>query len=490
MRGAARRMRCSATNSLLAFCLLAVSFDAGAAISFGARTQIWPFMFVEGHSLSADEKMKYEVAVGNLDRYSELGATWNIVDVWQDNDGPDGFSRLDRVVQEHERRGIQVALRLLETPEIYDDIRSGGDSAARALRDYRQWTGQIARKYGARARYYMISNEADHDIGYNRPIYKAFRRVTVDEYREVLRAAYESIHAVDARLRVADCGVSSYSLAVSVMDDLALSGRPGDALAFWRSMDYAEANESERSLARLAGMLASAESRRRIEFTRRSTAELTPYRDVYQLHHYYGPAPIPAVLDWIRARMGKSAASRPIVAGEVGYLIPAKRGTTWDGRPTNIADMARYSEVAHGTSVAETFAALAGNGVSDILYWQMRFHTAYHGPAASLFNDSQSPGDFRTTYPADVFKTVAREMTGAFPVVTTPGLHDGGLVEYRFRRGGDFSVLWAIDGKPFTTPLAFRGRVVQIADAAGRPVSPVGPNGDVGTAPIFVYWQP
>lgn len=476
-----------------ALCLLTLAMGARGEIAFGARTQIWPFLFADqaggSPGQTTDQRVKYEVATGNLDRYRELGATWNIVDVWQDVDGPDGFRRLDRVFNEHERRGIEVALRLLERQKIYDEIRSGGEAAANALREYRQWIQQIARRYGTRVRYYMISNETDHDIGYNSPAYRAFRRISVDEYRELLRTAYESIHAVDARLKVADHGVSSYSLALAVMADLATAGRPGDALAFWRSMAYEVPDDGERTLPRLLGRLANAESRRRIEFARRSTAELTTYRDVYQLHHYYGPVPLPAVLEWIRGQLARTDASQPIVAAEVGYLIPAKKGTSWDGRPVSIADMSRYSAVSHGTSIAQTIATLAGHGINDILYWQIRFHTAHHGPAASLFPAAQSRDDFRWIYPAEVFRFVAREMTGASPMAPTPGLREGDLVEYRFQRNDDFSLLWTTDGKAITIPPALRTRIDRMVDAAGRPVGPASANGDIGTAPVFVYWQ-
>ncbi len=480
-------------RSFGALCLLTLALNAHGEITFGARTQIWPFLFAaradDSPGLTSDEQIKFDVAIGNLDRYRDLGATWNIVDVWQDVDGPDGFLRLDRVVSEHERRGIGVALRILERPEIYDQIRSGGEIAANALREYRRWTEQIARRYGARIRYYMISNEADHDIGYNRPTYRAFRLISVDEYRELLRTAYESIHAVDAGLKVADHGVSSYSLALAVMADLVSAGHPGDALTFWRSMAYEVPDDGERSLPRLLGRIASADSRRRIEFARRSTAELTPYRDVYQLHHYYGPAPLPALLHWIRGQLAGSDGSQPVVAAEVGYLTPAKKGTSWDGRPVSIADMGRYSEISHGTSIAETIATLAGNGIDDILYWQIRFHTAYHGPTASLYRDTPSRDDFRSTFPAEVFRFIAREMSGASPVAPTPDLQDGGLVEHRFRRDGEFSVLWAADGGAVTIPPGVRARTSRVADAAGRPVGTADRHDNLGTGPVFVYWQ-
>jgi hypothetical protein len=129
--------------------------------------------------------MKIAVASANLDRYRALGITWNIVDAWQDLDGPDEFRRLERAIAEHEQRGIQVAIRLLETPEIYDRIRAGGDAAADSLRAYGAWTGAIARRFGSRVRYYLVSNEADHDIGYNRAVYRPFRRISAEEYREL-----------------------------------------------------------------------------------------------------------------------------------------------------------------------------------------------------------------------------------------------------------------------------------------------------------------
>lgn len=473
--------------------LLGLFLNAHAAISFGARTQIWPFLFADavsdGPAPSADEKTKSEVAVGNLDRYAELGATWNIVDVWQDVDGPDGFRRLERVVAEHERRGIRVALRILERPEIYDDIRGGGTSAARALGEYGQWMRQIARKFGTRVRYYMISNEADHDIGFNRTSYRRFRPVTVEEYRELLRTAYETIKAVDARLKVADDGASSWSLCLAVMDDLTFSGSPGDALAFWRAMAYESPDKGERTVIGLARMLSSADSRHRIEFVRRSTAELTPYRDVYQLHHYFGPDVLPDILGWIRSQLGQAGAEQPILAAEVGYTTPAKMGTAWDGRPMNVADIARYSETDHGTSIAKVVATLGGSGVQDILYWQMRFHV-FHSPDVPLFPASGSRDGFQPGYPARVFKFVAGELSGASAVASTTELRDGNLVEYRFRREADFSTLWAPGGTTATFPPSLRSRIARMSDVVGTPVNPDQWDGRVGAAPIFVYWQP
>lgn len=468
----------------LAFSLLAAPPEAGAEIAFGARTQIWPFLFTGKPLTTSDEKTKLAVTLGNLDRYRELGLTWNIVEAWQGVDGPDGFRRLDRVFGEHEERGIQVALRVLETPEIYDDIRAGGDRKEAALGAYRGWVRQLASRYGARARYYMISNEADHDIGYNRPRYGAFRRVTADEYGELLRTAFEGIHAVDAKLRVADSGISSYSLALAVMADLTLAGRPGDALAFWRSMDYAVPSDGERTMARLVGRLADAESRRRIEFTRRTVTGLGAWRDVYQLHHYYGAAALKPVLEWLRTNIPRS---QPIMAGEVGYLIPTKPGRSWDGRPVNVADMDRYSEVDHGLSLARNVAVLAGEGVEDILYWDLRFHVPIP-TAASLYPPSPSRDAFRSGYPAEVFAQAVRELTGAVATRSfAPDLE--GIMEYRFRRGEEFSIIWVPSGRDEALPADRRGRVSRVTDATGAVLPLMRLEAPIGPSPVYVHWR-
>lgn len=481
--------RCLPALLLVAW-LLAAAPPAPAGTSFGVRTQIWPFLFVTdgavGPGATTDEQIKAAVTIGNLDRYVTIGAHWNIVDVWQEVDGPDGWVRLDQVMAEHERRGIQAALRLLERPEIYDDVARGGDDAGRALAEYHGWVGQLAARYGSRARCYMISNEADHDIGHNRPVYRRFRPVTVDEYGRLLAIAYRAIKDVDPRLVVADHGVSAYSLALAVMQELALAGRPDEALAFWRTMAYEAPGDGDRNMTRMISRLASADARHRIEFARRTVADLAPYRDVYQLHHYHGPVILPRVLAWVRRRLG-AAAAQPIMAGEVGYLVPARAGMSWDGRPMNVADMSRYSEVDHGISLAKNLAILAGSGVGDVLYWQLRFHVD-RDTAASLYPPSAQRDDFRPGNPARVFGFLAGELSRASAVDAGPS--GGGLVEYRFHHESEFSVAWAAGDAPITLDPARSRNVARVVDATGAPLAGAGWDGRIGPAPVVVYWTP
>lgn len=463
--------------------LLALPAAATAGVGFGARTQIWPFLFGTEGSLTADEAVKLDVAMGNLDRYRELGATWNIVDVWQEADGPDGYRRLDHVIAQHEARGIQVALRLLETPEIYDAIAAGGRTADAALDAYREWVGGLARHVGAKARYYLISNEVDHDIGYNRPSYRAFRHVRPEEYRSLLHAAYDTIHAVDPRLVVADQGTSSWSVALAVMGDMVASGDLTGALAFWRAMDYHSPGDAQRTVPRLLAMLAGADSRRRMGFARAATGGMRSSRDVFQFHHYHGPAVLPATLRWIR----EQGVTEPIVATEVGFLIPTRKGKSWDGREINVADMARYVPGAHAASVAAVLATLAGSGVRDILYWQLRFHVD-RDPAASLFPPASGRNDFSAGPPARAFAFAARMLGEAVPA-PAPSRVPEGVTEFRFQGASLFSVIWSASGS-FTLDAGLRGRVTGVADVAGTAIAPGDWDGQVGPSPLYVTWRP
>lgn len=474
------------------FVLLAATvMSAEAAIAFGARTQVWPFMFVDGagarHGAGYSDQIKSDVAIGNLDQYAVLDAEWNIVDVWQDIDGRDGYRRLANVIDAHEQRGIAVSLRLLERPELYDELRKGGAEGERALREYQDWLKGVASKFGARIRYYMISNEVDHDIGFNRVMYKKFRQVEFDEYARVLRAGYEAIKSVNGALQVTDHGVSSYSLCLAVMSDMVAGGDIDGALRFWQGMDYGSDEEGERSSFKLLRMLVRGDSRHRIEMARRTAVESQRYTDVFQLHHYFGPKVVPEVLRWLRARMEEGGQVRPILAAEVGYRMPMKKGKAWDGRPMNVADMDAYSEKDHGNSLARTIAALAGNGVEDILYWQMRFHNE-RSPTACLYPAAETRGEFRNTYPAEVFRTLVLHLSGAVPAGSAAASDKVGYQEYRFHKGRDFSLLWA-DGAEAEIPLALRDGIEAALGVDGRELDLAAGGWRVGVEPVLVKWR-
>jgi hypothetical protein len=475
--------------------LVLLALGAGAAeggMDFGARTQIWYFLYADPArsvvTSAADEAMKLGVATGNLDRYAVIGARWNIVDAWQELDGPDGLRRLDRAFAEHERRGIGVALRLLERPELYDDIGQGGKAAAKALADYRAWVGTIAQHYRGRVRYFMISNEVDHDIGYNRPVYRRNRPISFDEYRSVLREAYATIKAGSPDSVVLDHGVSSYTLCLTFMDELVRSGRLDEAVGFWRSMAYASPDEPERTTVRLLRMLARPDSRARVEMARRTIADLGPLRDAYQMHHYFGPAVLPTVLQWLRRGLDRGEPGEPIVAAEFGYRIPAKMGKAWDGSPAEVADMARYAEADHGASIARSLAIFGAHSVMDVLYWHIRFHNA-RTPVAGLYGPTERRDEFRDSWAARVFANMTRELTGATPVVVPGDARDPGMIEYRFEGARDLSVIWAAEGGSSTFPPGLRGRVAAVTDAAGDAIDLAAWNGAVTGAPLVVHWQ-
>jgi hypothetical protein len=179
-------------------------------------------------------------------------------------------------------------------------------------------------------------------------------------------------------------------------------------------------------------------------------------------------------------------AAQPLLGGEVGYLIRTRPDKSWDGRPMNVANMAHYSEADHGDALVKSLAVLAGSGVEDILYWQLRFHVA-RDPVASLFPPSGDRDEFRTGYPARAFGFLSRELTGATAIGPGPVL--AGVVEYRFRRDGELSVVWSSTGEPVTMPANVRARVARVTDGTGAPVSPGAWDGRIGATPLFVYWQ-
>ena len=76
-----------------------LSSIAYAEISIGLGAQTWPFMLKENTSLadeiplSNSEYTKWSVSESNLDLLKKIGAQWNFIDVWQEQDGPDNFNK-------------------------------------------------------------------------------------------------------------------------------------------------------------------------------------------------------------------------------------------------------------------------------------------------------------------------------------------------------------------------------------------------------------
>ncbi len=167
--------------------------------------------------------------------------------------------------------------------------------------------------------------------------------------------------------------------------------------------------------------------------------------------------------------------------------MPAKPGKSWDGRPINVADMTRYSEADHAASLAAMVATLAGRGVEDILYWQLRFHVA-HAPASSLYLPTATRDDFRSTRAVAVFRELTARLTGAEPVRAPRTLGQTGFVEYRFRRQGEFSLVWSADGAPRALPAATAARSARLTSATGGVIAAGAPGAAVGAEPVIIDW--
>ena len=481
-------MRIAVVATLL-FAFLVNAPSASAQMSFGARTQIWYFMWKDGGALQSSsdtaERMKSRVSELNLDKYAELGATWNIVDVWQQIDGPDGFRRLARVIEEHERRGIQVALRLLEDPEIYAQLSKSNDSAT-ILSEYEKWVSAVAKRFGKRVRYYLVSNEVDHDVGYNVPIYKKSYVVRYDDYEKVLAAAYRAIKAVDKGLLVLDHGTSSYSLCLAVASAYAETGRVDQAIAFLRGMRNGGTSGWADS-AKAVYALRRPENARRIEFAKATMRRAGRYSDVLQFHHYFGPDVLPQVIQWIRGEMVASGGERPIVTTELGYRILSKKGQAWNGRAANIADVGQYSETEHAADIVKNITILGAMGARDVLYWQIRFHNN-RSPTMTLYASTEKAESFAPFKAAKAWAFAARQFSDAQEIMRVNHPDNNSLVEYRAAGSKKFSVLWAANGS-MPLPKDWSPRIKRVLDIEGRDItSNIREGWTIGEAPLHVEW--
>lgn len=154
----------------------------------------------------------------------------------------------------------------------------------------------------------------------------------------------------------------------------------------------------------------------------------------------------------------------------------------------NVADMSRYSADRHADALTRSLVALAGAGIDDALYWQLRFHVD-RDPVASLFPAPAGADAFPAAAPALAFAHAAREFAAAVPAAGTPGL-DARITEYRFGGPREFSVLWLPGPGSVVLPAAVRARIAQVRDAAGAGIDLVRWDGRVAARPLYVVWRP
>lgn len=153
---------------------------------------------------SPGEHRKEVIAAANCGaRIIRTDTTWPLVEKEQ---GRWEWQRLDGVIEDYAKHGIEIQALLFETPRwaVADPERAnqGWDVFSRSAPQLEQWKGYVralAQRYNGRIRFWEVWNEPD--IG--------FWKGTVEEYIGIQRAAYEVLKEVNPENIVMSGGFAS-----------------------------------------------------------------------------------------------------------------------------------------------------------------------------------------------------------------------------------------------------------------------------------------
>ena len=456
--------------SIITF-LCIVSFTVGASaetggVWFGAQTQIWPWMWRGGLPLKAVKGLdisqiyRWRFYVANLDHYSHSHFRWNLVILRQGKDGTDNWSRARAIVEEQRRRGIETVFRLLEDPEIYLVDNTNRKRIEELLGKYQRWVRSLATVFRGKVKYYVISNEIDHNYGANllhhKHIIADYRR-----YRALLHTAYRAIKQEDPSAEVIDHGVSAYSLGLAVADDLWTRKGVREALAFWKRFNFGHIGNV--GLVPFMRMMTKKDSKRRIEIAKHTFSQQCEC-DYHQFHWYFNPDVLDAVLQWIDVR-GRAGGARPLFVTELGYRMPTRPGKGWDGRDMNVADYSRYSQMEHAESVVKAVALLVGHGVRNIEYWQLRMHHN-RDTSAQLYLPTKNIDEFIPTKALAAYERMVQLLE--VPLMSSKCTTLKGITDCKLRRQQDMvRVVWAYAG---VRTLKIKSSILAQFDYMGRKI--------------------
>lgn len=459
------------------------------AIDFGLRTQIWPFMWANGREikdvsgLNNHQKLQWNVAEKNLGIYKAMGAKWNIVIVRHKLDASVDWARLEKIIKKHKQAGLFVMFRLIEDPRVYDNLASDSDPGWGYNQKYYAWVHSLAMRFQADVKYYMIGNEVDHDLGHNLPKYKK-TIVDYSQYAKLVRTARKAIKGVSPDLKVVDCGVSSFTLGLAVASKLKKEDNVFSAYQFWDKFKY-DRLSAFGGLPWLVKMLGRENIKRRIRFAKDTYSDCKVF-DAIQLHHYFSPDSLPQIMDWIKSNLSAAGCHPEIIATEIGYRVPFKKGKTWDGRSRNVADWEKYEPDEHAASLVKDFTILLENNVKHLLYWQARFHND-RSPTATLFHSDGDVNNFEV-WPAGLAYKVFVKKIGNKAYKKEAILNKRELHEASFSSDVRLVIVWAED-----EPVLLNGKDLLGVDAVfgmyGNKIEFSGKRQiKIGNKPVYLEW--
>lgn len=475
------------------FCLcvgLLVSAPA-YTIDFGLRSQVWPFMWAHNQELKDNKKLnaaqrtQWAVAEDNLRRFTDTGASWNYVNVWPSIDGPDKFRRLEKIYEVHQRNGIQVCLRLLESPATYESMTDKWSEDYGYSRQYFDWVASVLKQFDGRIRYLMISNEADHNLSFNQPVNGKSLRVTPEQYFRLLKTAALAIEKTTPDVEFMDHGISSYTLSLAVLNSIVEKQGIDAGLEYWKSMQYND-GDTKNTLG-LLRLLNRKNTKHRVAWVEEYFS-YPPIADYFQLHHYFGDRALAGIFDWLSTKWATGGKIPKVIVGEYGYRMPSKRGEAWDGRPRNIADWARYDQEDHAISNIRTSMTMLEYGVHDLVMFQMRFQND-KDPTATLYKSGPKPEIFEPYRAGTAFKYMAQSLRDKVLATGVQADASSALEQVNFESPTEtLRVYWSRDPAQVTS-ISLPG-ASRIEDIYGDPVKSQGKDTFVvGRSPIYAYWN-
>ncbi|MCX2980988.1 hypothetical protein EYC98_08940 [Halieaceae bacterium IMCC14734] len=467
--------------------LFDASLVSADGISFGVRAPTKPFMWTAGKSideaeLNDEQRARWLLLSTNIEQMSSFGAEWNVVYVRQWMESEDEAKRLKRVVEEHEKRGIKVVFRVFENPSIYHGLEGAALGEFGYSQKYYHWIQKLAIEFKGRVHCYLIGNETEVDLSKSyssAPDMHEDYVIDYNQYSKVLATATKAIRSVDSQTRIANGGFTDKSLAFAVAKDIFEKKGIAEAHTFYRSWKDRGGIKVEGQIS-LLRQLSSDRVVERVNFVKKAIRDPAG-GDTFQLHYYGNWRALQNILDWINEEMVAVNSTRPIIATEVGYGMSSKKGQSHKSKRARTLDYTYYSQLDHAANTVKVFVTLAGNGIYESLYWNIR-DIDDSGTVARLFRSTNDPGEFISAPVNRAFSYMSEALAGAVSVPGKLSKHKG-VWEYRFHGDSDVSVVWSeeVDLRLVIPEPA------QIFDMEGNAQSSSTITGPVN-GPIYVRW--
>ena len=470
---------------LLGISLFFVS-NAVSAPSFGLKTQFWEHMWENGKKqsefskLNDHKKLQWDVSFENLSKYHELGATWNIVVIRQILGKEPDFRRIRTIIDEHKKQRINVVFRLIEDSSVYEMFDDTPSTEFGYEINYYSWVKKLVSEFSSDVSYYLISNEIDHDLGYNRSKYKKYF-VDINDYEKLVFTARKVLKESGKPLKLVDHGVSAFTLGVAVADDLNNKYGIDVAASFWSKFHFSRFSKTY-SKRRLKKLLTSS----RVTMAN-ATYRICHYYDAIQLHYYFSPDVLPVVIDWLKSKLSESDCNIPIIATEVGYRMHYKKGEAWDGRTVNVADWGKYSSEDHAISLVKDFTIMLASGINNILYWQVRCHHD-RNPSATLYRSTGLPKEF-IMHPAGIsYQYFTKIMSNAVSLKES-SINNGAIHEHFFATPIKVSIVWSDSIEKIDLSRPDIAEVSSVNDIYGNKVVINNKILEIDNKPVYIFWK-